>query len=148
VSSGWAASPAAIDSGESRSRHGLYTFPSTGGGFIQMTIVSNSTSTSTGQMGPAYRSWMTSQASHTYEQSRTLPEDKEETSRLTATARLTMLDFSIFEIILEYPTSTPLINQQRPRRRISRCPRTSRPINPRENSIIIHLVPQYREIIC
>jgi len=40
VSSGWAASPAAIDSGESRSRHGLYAFPSTGGGFIQMTVVS------------------------------------------------------------------------------------------------------------
>jgi hypothetical protein len=40
VSSGWAASPAAIDSGESRSRHGLYTFPSMGGGFMQMTIVS------------------------------------------------------------------------------------------------------------
>jgi hypothetical protein len=40
VSSGWAASPAAIDSGESRSRHGLYTFPSTGGGFIQMTMIS------------------------------------------------------------------------------------------------------------
>ena len=40
VSSGWAASPAAIDSGESRSRHGLYALPSTGGGLIQMTIVS------------------------------------------------------------------------------------------------------------
>jgi len=40
VSSGWAASPAAIDSGESRSRQGLYTFPSTGGGFIQMTMIS------------------------------------------------------------------------------------------------------------
>jgi hypothetical protein len=41
VSSGWAASPAAIDSGESRSRHGLYAFPSTGGGFIQMTMISS-----------------------------------------------------------------------------------------------------------
>jgi hypothetical protein len=41
ANSGWAASRAEIDSGESRSRHGLYAFPSTGGGFIQMTIVSS-----------------------------------------------------------------------------------------------------------
>jgi hypothetical protein len=55
ANSGWAASRAEIDSGESRSRHGLYAFPSTGGGFIQMTIVSSA---------PGLYLWPTDQVNH------------------------------------------------------------------------------------
>jgi len=44
------------------------------------------------------------------------PGDKEGTSRLMATERLTMLNFPVLEIILEDPTSTPLIDQQSSRR--------------------------------
>ena len=74
VSSGWAASPAAIDSGESRSRHGLYAFPSTGGGFIQMTMISVFPSVKVGQVAAGHISSITSmmsQACHPDEQSDT-----------------------------------------------------------------------------
>jgi hypothetical protein len=114
ASSGWANSPAAMDSGESRNRQALYALPSTSGGLIQMTDETSAPYI----LHQAVGMWT-----------------------------LTMLNLSILEILLECTRGTTLVDQERFRPSILRCPRTSRTIHPSKSSIIIDLVSKHCKVL-